>query len=115
MDAKHNQKALASQRAMWDRVKQPVDKLIKDLTELNNDENKKFYESSIQHVRDLLVLLPGWNMANDPRVAEIMNDLDNMIASLDHKTAKTSPSVRATTIAAGQTIMDRLNQIAPTI
>jgi len=104
-------------RAMWENVQHRVQHLCERLIALKGDDSKaddaratRFHASSVEHVRELLILLPGWNVTGDARVQDIVTDIQTMLDNIDAEKIKKSTSVRDNTLVQAQSVMDKLNQ-----
>lgn len=108
-------------RAMWENVSERVNHLCERLSALQSDDGKpddgsgshratRFHTSAVEHVRDLLTYLPGWNVAGDPRVAEITAAVTAMLDGVDAEKIKKSQQLRDTTLNQAQSVMEKLNQ-----
>ena len=64
-----------AQEAMWTEAKERVTHLVDRL----KDEDTKFKEATLRQVRELVGLLPGWNIGKDARVDEIVEDIKDML------------------------------------
>lgn len=107
------QKALwaGAQAEMWANVSTKVKHLVERLSAVDSAKEPsevRFFASSIDHVRDLLTLLPGWNCTGDTRVDHVVAELQAMLAGLDTKSVKDSAGVRSDAIKKGQSVMDQL-------
>lgn len=105
-------------RAMWENVSERVRHLCERLGALAEGDNKpddgtrgpRFHTSSVEHVRELLTFLPGWNVGGDPRVAEIVASITAMLDQVDAEKIKKSPQLRDGVAQQAQGIMEKLNQ-----
>lgn len=64
--------------AMWSEVGDRVKRLAERMV----DPTVAFKSPTVTGVQDLANLMPGWNVANDPRVAEIIADIERMVGSV---------------------------------
>ena len=96
----------SSQVAMWQEVRERVG----HLHERMSDTNAKFKASTVEGVRELLTLLSGWNVTNDPRVAEIISDIDRMMMAVPAADAiRESPDLRSAVANNADAITKKLN------
>ncbi len=95
-----------SQAAMWARAKKVVDHLIERLASTEG----KFKSSTVEGVRELIELLPGFNCAGDPRVDEVVRDITAMLAGVDAEAIRSDQGTREETARRAQAITDKLNQ-----
>jgi hypothetical protein len=90
--------------AMWDEVKERVSRLVDRLA----DEDNKFKEASVRNVRELVTLLPGWNITNDPRVVEVTNAIQTMLDGVEAVDLRKDTKLRAATANDAKKITDKL-------
>ena len=79
-----------AQKAMWDTVKERVGHIVERL----GDPENRFKEATISGVRELLVLLPGWNVSKSPAVDRIVEDIRGMLDGVDGKAIRDNPVMR---------------------
>jgi hypothetical protein len=96
--------ALVAQTAMWERVREALEPLIDRLS----DPETRFKETTIEHVRDLITLLPGFNCAGDPRMAGVIEDIKAMIEGVDAKAVRNDTRVRADVVSKARAVTDKL-------
>jgi len=90
--------------SMWEEAKTRVEHLVDRL----GTEDAKFKEASVRTVRDLVTLLPGWNIGGDSRVAEIAGDIDAMLNGVEATDLRKDASLRAETADKAKNIADKL-------
>jgi hypothetical protein len=93
-----------AQNAMWSRVREGVEHLVDRLAE----PDTRFKETSIEGVRELITLLPGFNCADDPRVTEITEDIRNMLDGITAKDIRLDTRLREDVVTKARAINDRL-------
>lgn len=76
--------------AMWEEVRERVSHITERLV----DPTNKFKATTIEAVRDLITLLPGWNVTADPRVTEIASDINRMLSGVDAKALRDNATAR---------------------
>jgi hypothetical protein len=94
----------AAQASMWERVRETVGHLIERL----EDPDKIFKVNTIESVRELVTLLPGFNTTNDPRVAPVVTAIENMLLGVDPKQLRDNQDTRADVVKQAQAINDQL-------
>jgi hypothetical protein len=104
--AKQDRMVQGAMSSMWENVRERVTHVVERLS----DPANTFKSSTVENVRELLVLLPGWNVAGDPRVAEIVKDLDQMLTGVDVKAIRKTESVRKDVADQAQRVTDKLTQ-----
>jgi hypothetical protein len=98
--------AQIAQAEMWERVRHAIEPMIQRLS----DPDARFKAGTIEGVRDLIGLLPGFNCAGDPRIATVVTDIKAMLDGVDAKDLRTDARVRADVVSQARTITDKLNQ-----
>jgi len=105
LKARQDIQVQASQRAMWEEVGERV----RHLTDRLSDKDAIFKEASVRAVRELVTLLPGWNIGGDQRVNEVANDIDNMLTGIEASDLRKDPAIRSSTASEAQRISDKLS------
>ncbi len=80
----------SAQSEMWNETATR----LKHLTAKLSDPEARFKSGTVENVRELLTLLPGWNVGADPRVTEIVNDISRMIGGVDSDAIRKTDGVR---------------------
>lgn len=68
-----------------------------------------FRDSTIENVNDLIALLPGLNVLDDPSIEELRLMIDAKLSGLDVKEIRKDPAHRAALAGEAQEIMDRMS------
>jgi hypothetical protein len=92
-------------KAMWDETRERVGHLAERLA----DPESRFKASTVDNVRELLTLLPGWNIANNPVVGEVVEDIQQMLASVDAKALRKDDQLRGAVAGQARAIADKLS------
>jgi hypothetical protein len=95
-----------AQAAMWTEARERIQHLAEKLA----DPEAKFKNTTVVGVQDLLTLLPGWNVAGDERIAEIVSDVKEMLAGIDVKDLRKDEIVRKQVAGEAQKVVDKLAQ-----
>jgi len=104
---KRQQRAIASAQAeMWSRVREQVGHLKERL----EDTEGRFKEATVENVRSLIELLPGFNTTGDKRVDRIVTDLKDMLYAVDAKEIRKTAGVRENVIKDAGAIVGKLDQ-----
>lgn len=90
--------------AMWDEAKQRISHLVERL----GTEDAKFKEASVRAVRELVTLLPGWNIGNDARALEVASDIDAMLHGIEATDLRKDATIRQQTADEAKKITDKL-------
>lgn len=110
---KQERQMLDAQRHVWERAVTPIKRLIERLTDAGDKEDgKKFFkESTINAVKELVELLPGWNVTDDPNITEITDEIRDLVDGLDSKTLRSNDVVRTQTVSAAQRVADKMSRL----
>jgi hypothetical protein len=103
---KQESAAQQAQAAMWERVKQTLEPLIERLSK----PDAMFKTSTLEHVRDLIVLLPGFNVTGDPRITTVVDDIRSMLSGVSATTVREDATRRADVVNRARAVTDKLNQ-----
>jgi len=79
-----------AQKSMWDTVKERVGHIVDRLA----DPENRFKEATLENTKELLTLLPGWNLAGDPHVGHVVHEIKTMLDGIDGKLIRDNPVVR---------------------
>jgi len=90
--------------AMWKRAAKPVRKLIERLE--NADTTIK--EPTVEALREIVTLLPGWNITGDPRMTEVTEEINELISGLDAKTLRANQVVRADVVRGAKQVQEKM-------
>lgn len=96
--------ALQAQAAMWERVREHV----KHLADRLKDPDATFKEASVENVRELLTLLPGYNVTGDERVQDVQSDIENMLKGITSKDIRKDNNLRAAVANDAKAITEKL-------
>lgn len=76
--------------AMWEKVRERLDHLATRL----GQPDAIFKSSTLTNVTELPTLMPAWDVARDPRVTEVSNEIAAMVAGLDADKLRGNPAAR---------------------
>jgi hypothetical protein len=97
-------------QAMWAEARERVGHICERLTAKDDKgEPARFKLTTIENVRELVTLLPGWNVTGDPRVEEIAADIQRMLAGVDSDAIRANDSVRADVAEQAQAVASKLS------
>lgn len=92
--------------AMWSEVRERVGHLAERL----KDPDTRFKVSTVDAVRELVGLLPGWNIARDDRALAVIDDIKEMLDGIGADDLRKDPLVRTTVVSQAQAVTDKLTQ-----
>jgi len=100
------QKAQVKQanEAMWAEAKDRISHLIDRLSE----EDTKFKEATVRQVRELVGLLPGWNIGKDERANEVAQDIHDMLAGIEASDLRKDAVIRSSVVEEAKNISSKL-------
>lgn len=111
LENKQARMAASASAAMWEEVRARVGHMVRRLTETDaQGDTVKFRGSTVEDVRELLILIPGWNVAGDRRAAEITNDISRMLGGVDAKALRKSEDIRKDVADQASAVADKLSQ-----
>lgn len=104
--AKQARMIQAANAAMWEAVHERVGHIAAVL----GDPDKSFKATTIENVRDLITLIPGWNVTADQRAAEIAADIEQMLAGVKNREQVVkNDDLRRDVAAKAQAVTDKLS------
>lgn len=83
-----------------------VHEVVQKIHERLSDPKAIFKDSLIENARDLMAVLPGLNITDDPVLTALHTDITNMV-SVTPRTLRNSPSIRARVAAEAGEILGR--------
>lgn len=89
-------------REAWAKLAKVVEAMVNKLS----DVKAVFRDSLIENVREILALMPSFNIGDDAKLSEIVTTLDFTLRDLDAKDLRKDQELRKATAAAGQAAMD---------
>lgn len=92
--------------AMWEEVKDRV----KRITERLSDPEAKFKATTVEGVRELITLIPGWNVVGDARAAEVARDIEEMLHGVRAEDLRGDARVRGDVASRARAVSDKLTQ-----
>lgn len=94
----------AASAAMWTEARDRV----RHIAERLGDQEAKFKSTTVENVRELLTLLPGWNVTGSPRVGEIVQDVESMLQGVTAEDLRKDQIVRKQVAGQAQAVLDKL-------
>ncbi len=103
MDARANARFAAAMKETWNRLFEAIQHIAVTLPDYEAGNVKRFNDSLTGNLRDLLAILPGLNITNDPALTAIADRAAAELSGIDAQTLRDSPATRsrAATSAAG--------------
>jgi hypothetical protein len=97
----------AEQKAMGDLWKRLYDR-VKAIAEKLADPEAKFRDSLLENARDICGILPRLNVADDPHLELLSDELMAVISSTNPQALRTNLVVRTSTAKSAQAIVDKM-------
>jgi hypothetical protein len=104
LEAKQSAMVAAANEHSWGQVRERVEHLLERLA----TPDKTVHESTAMAVIELPGLLSGWNITEDPRLAEIASDLTDMVDGLTIKALRKDAAVRANIVEQASAVSNKL-------
>jgi hypothetical protein len=95
----------------WTRVVESVEKLKLRLQEYTRGDVKKFYDSWLDNVQEIIGLIPSINITNDPALARMQQRLTSLTA-YSSADLKDSEELRNQTVKQATIILDEIGKRA---
>jgi hypothetical protein len=108
LQQKQQRQLADASRVMWQRARDRIEKLMERMTLESADDKKKFKEATLDNVRELLTMLPGWNVAGNPLVEEITHDIGRMMQGIEADQLRQDKTLRGETADAAKKIVDKM-------
>jgi hypothetical protein len=105
LEAKQQIMVDGARKAMMDQIRKRVGKLAERLS----GEDATFRASTVEAVRELVTLLPAWNINGEQEVIEITAMIDRMISGSSAEGLRVSHVAREIVQKQAQAIVDRLD------
>jgi hypothetical protein len=109
--AKKQETQLAeAQKAMWTEAKKRIEHLVEKLT-LRSPEGEagpKFKSATVEHVRSLITLLPGWNIAGDPKISEVVEEIKVLLRGVTAEELRKAPAARSAVARHARSVADKM-------
>lgn len=110
LQRKQQRQIADASRVMWQRARERITRLAERMAASEKDDPKRFKQATVENVRELLVLLPGWNVMGNEIVAEITNDIEEMIGGLQAEDLRKDEKLRVQTADAAQKVLDKFEK-----
>jgi hypothetical protein len=95
----------ASQAAMWERVRESVGHLADRLV----DGDGRLHKSAVEAVRELITLLPGFDFSGDPRVHDVVTEIQGMLTGVDVEDIRKHDATRQDVLDRAKAITSKLD------
>lgn len=92
----YTQRFEESMRNVWDRVYDQL-KHMSERIDYTNDNKKRFNDTLVSNLRDLVGMLPDFNVGNDPRLTRLHAELDAALVGVTPDGLREDQSLRSET------------------
>jgi hypothetical protein len=92
----------------WSRIATPLRHLIGRLEAVDTDDKARFKKASVENLRKLVTLLPGWNVTGDPRISAVTGDIEKLLDGVDEKDLRENPATRSAVVEEARKVSARL-------
>jgi hypothetical protein len=93
-----------ARKSMIDEIRKRVGHLVERLA----SEGKRFQFTTIETVRDLITLLPAWNLKGEAEIDEIARDIEYMLDNTNAENIRDSQGVREGVRVCAENIINKL-------
>ena len=104
MDEALNEKLADTTRDLWQRLHSVVQKAFDVL----NEPDKKFHNTTLTNIADIVQLLPKLNITGDPEIEKMTKRVAKQLASLDADTMRQDEIERAKAASTADDILDAM-------
>jgi hypothetical protein len=105
LQAKQERMLSSATSAMWQEVKSRVSHIVERLAE----PDTKFKVSTVESLRELITVLPAWNMTDDARVTEVVDEIKDMLDGVQAHDLRKDPRTRDDVRTRAQQVSKRLS------
>ncbi len=95
MQARAADRYAAAMRDVWTRLYDAIQHISTTLPAYDNGNVKRFNDSIIGNLGDLLAILPGLNLTNDPQLSAIADRAAAELAGINPQTLRDDPTARS--------------------
>jgi hypothetical protein len=104
MEQAMEQRIAGAMRDVWDRL----NKVVSHLADKMGDEDKIFRNSTLANLEELVELLPGLNVLDDPDLERVRQDIKKTLCGLDPKGLRSDTAYRKEVGGEAKRIMDMM-------
>ena len=106
LDTRQQRMVEEAQKALWKEARDRVSHMVEQF----GDVERKAYASTLDNTRELLTLLPGWNLAGSPEVDEVVQDIKNMLDGVGIEDVRKSASTRQDVAENARRVLEKLDR-----
>jgi len=92
-------------REVWDRIEKPIRHITETLRQYSTGDRKRFNDSLIGNLRDLVPIMRGLNFSEDRHIERILDRVEHELCPIEPNTLRASPAVREHTASAADDIL----------
>lgn len=104
MEAAAQQRMAQAQADVWKRIADTIGYFQQRMA----DPKAVFRDSTVENVHDLLELIPGLNVLDDPEIEEVRSLIEHTLSGADAKEIRKRPEVREELAADAQAVLDKM-------
>ena len=110
IEQRANDRIQMAMRDVWQQLFDKVNRIARTLPEYDAGNVKRFNDTIITNLQDLIAILPGLNITQDPHLAAIADRAAAELSSIDPQTLRDSDSARARTASSAASICATMAQ-----
>lgn len=102
------QRIIQAQQDIWSRIGEAVGRFQERMA----DPKAVFRDTTVDNIHELVELVPGLNVLDDPNIELVRGLLEKMMTGVDAKTIRKNPDVREELAGEAKEIMDKMSSFA---
>lgn len=106
LDIRQQRMVEEAQKALWKEARERVAHVVDQF----GDAERKLYQSTLDNTRELLTLLPGWNLAGSPEVDEVVQDIKNMLDGVGIEDVRKNSNTRQDVAENARRVLEKLDR-----
>jgi hypothetical protein len=110
IDARNNARIADAMRDVWQQLYAHINRISATLPQYEAGDIKRFNDTIVTNLRDMLTILPGLNITNDPTLAAIADRAAAELATIHPQTLRDDPTARSRATSAASSICATMAQ-----
>lgn len=110
LEKKQEAQVAQATAAMWQEARKRIEHLVERLTTTgsSDEDAPRFKAATVESVRALITLLPGWNITGNPLAGEIAAELETLLLGVDAEELRKNPRARSQTAREARRVADKI-------
>jgi hypothetical protein len=102
-------------RDLWARLRDPIENLVERLDRYEVADRKSFQSAWVEHIKDIVELIPRLNLTGDPEIENIAAEARHFLCRWNSDQLKTSKPTRQLVRAAASDILAKMSVYCGTV